>query len=155
MSKLDGNERWNSKMLMTEHQEQYDSRHEIKYTGPTPEELIMLRDYILLPHLLTMVQHNKEDIDSSSLLLKKLYQIATQVLMDRISKDIYALRREFSRRSIKVFADEQEDVVYYFKYICRGYENKFGIIREVMRAELSVKLTAYLADIYAVLKENK
>ena len=155
MSKLDGNERWNSKMLMTEHQDQYENRHEIKNLGPNSEELVMLRDYILLPHLLTMVQHNMESINRSSMLLKKLYQVATQALMDRIDKDIYALRRELSRRSIKVIADEQEDVVYYFTYICRGYENKFGIVREVMRAELSIKLTAYLSDLYAVLKEKK
>ena len=120
MSKLDGNERWNSKMLLTEHVEQYEKRNEIKQSMPTSEELTMLRDYILLPHLLTMIQRNLDDISRSSLLLKKLYLTATQGLMERISKNTYSLRRELSRRSIKVCGDEQDREVYYFNYVCRG-----------------------------------
>ncbi|UUZ95806.1 hypothetical protein LJK87_16195 [Paenibacillus sp. P25] len=57
MSKLDGNERWKSKMVLTEHVEGYERRNEPKNQGrPTGEELTMVRDYVLLPLLLTMVQ---------------------------------------------------------------------------------------------------
>lgn len=140
-------------MLMTEHQDHYENRHEIKNAGPTPEELIMLRDYILLPHLLTMVQRNMDDLGRSSMLLKKLYMLATRVLMDRISKDIYGLRREFAQRSIKVFGEESDGAAYCYKYVCRGYENKFWIVREVMRTELSTMLTKYLSGMHAALKD--
>ena len=34
MSKLDGNERWKSKMLLTEHQEEYESRNDPKNVSP-------------------------------------------------------------------------------------------------------------------------
>jgi len=157
MSKLDGNERWNSKMLLTEHQEKYDDRREEnkqeeKKQSPRMEELTLIRDYILLPHLLTMVQRDMDEINRSHMLLKKMYQDVTQTLMNRISKDAHSLRQELSRRSIKIVADEQVDSVLYYSYVCRGYEHKFAIVRDVMRAEMRLKLTAYVAEICAASK---
>ncbi|RUS46450.1 hypothetical protein [Cohnella sp. AR92] len=148
MSKLDGNERWKSKMLLTEHQEQYESRKEPRTSGQTtPEELKMIRDYVLLPHMLTMVQKHMEEMQNSSSLLKRLYLSATQVVMNQINRDMYELRRELSRRRIRVVGDEQVDLVVYHRYICRGYEDRLGIVREVMRAEISVRFAKYFGEI--------
>lgn len=155
MSKLEGNERWKSKMLLTEHQEQYEVRKEPKLSGhPTSEELKLIRDYVLLPHLLTMVQKNIDDVEHSSGILKRLLLAASQLLMNKITKDMYAMRRELSRRNIKVIHDEQVDLVVYHRFICRGYEERFGIIREVMRAEISVRLTKYIGEIMQMMKEQ-
>lgn len=147
MSKLDGNERWKSKMLLTEHQEQYEARNDPKKSGaPTPEELTMIRDFVLLPHMLTMIQKSMEDIRNSPNVLRKLYLTAAQILMNRISKDMYDLRRELNKRNIKVVNDEQVDLVIYHKIICRGYQERFGVVREVARAEISMRLTKYLSE---------
>lgn len=51
MSKLDGNERWKSKMLLTEHQEQYESRNDPKKTSrPTTEAQYDPRLYLAALH---------------------------------------------------------------------------------------------------------
>lgn len=150
MTKLDGNERWKSKMLLTEHQEQYDGRKdESKKAGshPTPEELVMIRDAILLPHMLTMAQRSMDESKNSGNFLSQLHIAAVQAVMDMISRDLYTLRRELSQRRIKLVSDEQVDLVVYHRYICRGYEERFGIVREVMRSEISVKFKTY---IYAI-----
>jgi hypothetical protein len=153
VSKLDGNERWKSKMLLTEHQEQYDARKDPKKQGhPTPEELTMVRDYVLLPHMLTMIQKSIDDIRNVPNLLNKLYVTAAQVLMNKISQDMYDLKRELSRRNIKVLNDEQVDLVVYYKYNCRGYEERLGMVREVARAEISVRLTKYLDELSRLIK---
>ncbi|MFD2880140.1 hypothetical protein ACFTAO_35990 [Paenibacillus rhizoplanae] len=56
MSKLDGNERWKSKMLMTEHVQQYEQKQGTEGRKMiTVEERTMVRDLILLPYLDTMV----------------------------------------------------------------------------------------------------
>lgn len=155
MSKLDGNERWKTKMLLTEHQEHYDNRGEQNYSNrPTPEEFTMIRDYVLLPHMLTMVQKCVDDIDNSSYLLKKLFVAASQEVMNRISKDLYEIRRELKRRNIKILNDEQVDTVLYYHFVCRGYQDRFGIVREVMRAEISVRFTKYLKEILDFIKAS-
>jgi len=58
------------KMLLTEHQEQYESRNH-QLVGPvTSEELTMIRDYVLLPHFLTIFQNCLDEVQSSSNVLK-------------------------------------------------------------------------------------
>ncbi|KIL40479.1 hypothetical protein SD70_12915 [Gordoniibacillus kamchatkensis] len=156
MSKLDGNERWKSKMLLTEHQEQYEARNNPKKQGhPTPEELTMVRDYVLLPHMLTMIQKSIDDIRNTPNLLNRLYMTAAQVLMNKISQDMYDLKRELSRRNIKVLNDEQIDLVVYYNYSCRGYKERFAIVREVARAEISVRLTQYLEELSKLMKSYR
>lgn len=147
MSKLEGNERWKSKMLLTEHQEQYEARKEEQPSGrPTPEELTMIRDYILLPHMLTIVEKNMEDVKRSSNVLKRPFLALAEAIASRISRDMHELRRELSRRRIRVVGDEQVDLVVYHRFVCRGYEDRLGIVREVMRSEISVRLVKYFGD---------
>lgn len=154
MTKLDGNERWNSKMLLTEHQEQYEKRGDVKKNGqPTPEELTMIRDYILLPHMLTMIQKSIDDIEHSSNLLKRFYVTAAHSIMNRISADMYDLRRELKKRNIKILGDEQEDMVFYYHFTCRGYSDRFGMVRDVIRSEISIRLAKYIQDIICKLKD--
>lgn len=154
MSKLEGNGRWQSKMALTEHVEQYEARHEPKSSRPTTEEYTLARDYILLPHLLTMLERNTDEIRNSTNLLKRLFLIAAHTVMNQLHKDMHALRRELSKRNIKVIDDEQMDLVIYYKIICRGYEERFGIVRDVVRSEISVRLTKYVGDIAKVLEQH-
>ncbi|MDC0760455.1 hypothetical protein POF51_07120 [Brevibacillus sp. AG] len=156
MSKLDGNERWKSKMLLTEHQEQYENRHDTKNSRkrPTEDEFKMIRDCILLPHMLSMVQKSIEDIENHSNLLKQLYLTAGRALMSQISADLYSLRRELSKRNIKIMSDEQADMVMYHRFICRGYEDRFGMVRDVMRSEISIRLSMYIKELVSRMGAN-
>lgn len=156
MSKLDGNERWKSKMLLTEHQQQYEQRPGSRNVNhrPTEDEMIMIRDYILLPYMLSMVQKSIEDMENNSTLLKQLYLAAGRVVKNKISADMYRLRRELSKRNIKVFSDEQVDLVVYHRFVCRGYEDRFGMVRDVIRAEISTRLSRYLREIAEGLNSN-
>lgn len=154
MSKLEGNVRWQSKMLLTEHQEQYESRNQPKPAGKaTPEELTMIRDFVLLPHLLTILQNSLEEVQHSSNVLKKVFAALTQLLMNRVTKDMYGVKRELSRRNIKILSDEQADLVVYHRFVCRGYEDRFGMVREVMRSEINERLIKYISEMSALLKD--
>ncbi len=152
MSKLDGNERWKSKMLLTGHAERYERRNEAAKGNITSEERTMLRDFILLPYMEKMVQKSIADVGNSNNVLKRLYLMAGQKILDEISNDIYRIRRELNKRNIKVVAEEQEDFVIYHQYICRGYEDRFGITRDVMRSEISVQLAKYMSALSTLLR---
>jgi hypothetical protein len=154
ISKLDGNGRWESKMVLTEHVEQYEHRNEAKLLNrPTTEELTMVRDYVLLPLMLTMVQKAADEIKNSPNILRRHFMVSTQILMDRITKDMYSIRKELTKRNIKVVNDEQVDLVVYHKIICRGYEERFGMMRDVVRSEISVRLTKYLIEMSKLLED--
>jgi len=141
-------------MLMQEHVEQYEHRNEHhKSRLPETEELEMLRDYILLPHLLAMLERSRADIERSDNLLKPMYLMATDALLDRGTQEMRQLRRELAQRRIKITGEEYDgQMVYYYSYVCRGYTDQFGIVREVMRSQLSMKLGNYLSDLKQVIK---
>ncbi|MFD1776992.1 hypothetical protein [Paenibacillus rhizophilus] len=155
MSKLEDNERWKSKLILTEHAEGYVQQH-----NPTPakiitaEERTMLRDYLLLPHMVTMVQKSLDDLKHSHNILNRLYLMAGEYVMGRITQDLYQLRRELRQRNIKVLSEEQSDFVIYHRFICRGYEERFGMTRDVMKAEISLRLTRYIAEAGGLLKKG-
>jgi len=157
MSKLDGNKRWqSSKMLLTEHQEQYDARRNKPASGrATTAELTMIRDVIMYPHLLTLCDRALEDVGRSSNVFKRHFAKYLQLIIAAISKDLYALRKNLRQLNIKVAEDETYEGILYYRYYCRGYEDRFGITRETLRAEISVRLTQYADDILTVPKKSE
>jgi len=149
MSKLDGNIRWKSKMLLTEHQEQYQNRDSTRPAGRvTMEELEKIRDAIMLPHMLTISDRSLEDVRRSHNPYKKFFEQFIWLLMNNISTDLKQLKRELSRNNIKVYDDETADGIIYYRYVCRGYEDKFGIARETLRSEILSRLGYYAAHIF-------
>lgn len=123
---------------------------------PAPEhghidwrELTMIRDYILLPHLLTMVQRNLDGLKYADMTLKPLYVSVTELLMERITKDQRRLKGQLAKRSIRLSGDpEYNDPVYAYTYLCRGYEHVFRIVRDVMAVQVRLMLTEYLSGVY-------
>ncbi|MEK5237738.1 hypothetical protein NST99_18780 [Paenibacillus sp. FSL L8-0470] len=154
MSKLNGNERWKTKMLMTEHVEQYEQKQDDEVSKMiTVAERTMVRDLILLPYLDTMVSKSLKEIEHSGNILKRAFLMAGQAIQRRIIEDTYQLQKELKQRNIRVLADEQEEFLVYYKIFCRGYQERFGLTRDVMRTEISLRLTKYTADLGAVLRD--
>ncbi|WP_019911578.1 hypothetical protein [Paenibacillus sp. HW567] len=156
MSKLDGNERWKSKMLLTDHQEQYENRNKSRQTGRImTEELTLIRDAIMFPYMLTMCDKSLQDLRNSSHLFKQIFEQIVQFIMNCITQDLTRVNRELRQRNIKIYSDEMSDGVIYHRYVCRGYEDRFGIVREVLRSEISVRFTQYSARILSQLKSGQ
>ncbi|ULO04839.1 hypothetical protein H1230_16975 [Paenibacillus sp. 19GGS1-52] len=155
MSKLDGNERWKTKMIMTEHVEQYEQKQadEVRKLM-TIDERTMIRDIILLPYIDTMVSKSLKEIEHSSNILKRAYMMAGQTIQRRIMQDTYQLQKELKQRNIRVLADEQEEFLVYYKIFCRGYQERFGLTRDVMRTEISLRLTRYTTEIGILLEDH-
>lgn len=119
----------------------------------TSEELTMIRDYIMLPHMLTMSDNSLQQVRRSSNLFKTHFEQIIHKVMDRITKELASIRHEFKQRNIKVFEDETFDGVIYHKYVCRGYEDRFGVVREVLRTEMSFRFAEYASNIFNVDKK--
>jgi hypothetical protein len=155
MTKLDGNERWKTKMLLTEHKEQYEQRHQPKIIGmPTSEEMTMIRDFVMYPNIISMLHRGIEQIRTASFPLKELNARCLEVIMFSVTDDYYTLKREMKLRNIQVFTDTTDDGVLYHHYLCRGYENLFGITREALKAEIGNRLAKYTDQLAKSLKQN-
>lgn len=125
---------------------------------PAPEEMTMIRDAILIPHMVTMVQKSMDDLSATQNLLKRAYMMTAQTIMDRLIADQFALRREMSSRNIKLYLDDPETNhsghIVNYNYVYRGYRHQFGMIREVMRSEISVQLARYIRGVGEVINQK-
>ncbi|QTH44985.1 hypothetical protein J4772_11610 [Cohnella sp. LGH] len=153
MSKLEGNGRWGGKMLLTEHQEQYGRREQTISGKATSDEMRLIREAILLPHLMTMLQRSIDEISRSQISMHNVMARFMRVLLDRVSLESFGTRRELKKRNIKILSDQTQDDIVYTSYLCRGYEDKFGMTREIMRAEISSHLAKAVESILKPIKE--
>lgn len=130
---------------------------EVKRVMPLPEEMVMIRDAILIPHMIAMVEKSMNDIQNSQNLLSRAYLMTAQAIMDKMMANQFGIRRELLARNIKLYLDEPETNpsrhVISYKYIYRGYHHEFGIVREVMRAEISIQLARYISEVGEGLKK--
>jgi hypothetical protein len=112
-------------------------------TRPTHRDVEVIRDYILLPHMMTMIESSRLAIVNSNNPMRDLMGRFLNAMLDIINADLVNIRIAMSRGNIKVWEDVHAGDVLYYRYRCRGYEERFGMIREVMRAEISVRLAKY------------
>lgn len=131
--------------MSPEHSTTLQQRHQqqSKSTVPTKEELEAIRDFVLLPMLLSIVEKNKQEIERTSYSMKTIFVKAANMIQNHITNDLQKVRKLLKERNIKVFEDEMIDSNLRYKYICRGYEDKFVLIRDVARAELMKRLGKY------------
>ncbi|OKP92070.1 hypothetical protein A3844_02870 [Paenibacillus helianthi] len=68
----------------------------------TIEERTTLRDYILLQYMEQMVRNSLADIEHSKNILKRLYLMAGNAVLEWIKQDQYRMRRELKQSNIKI-----------------------------------------------------
>lgn len=121
---------------------------------PTLDELEMIRDALLLPNMVIMLERQREEMEYSQHMLKPLYLKVVDALIAAVNRDLSQLRMELRRRKIKTWAGEQKDLVVYIQFVCRGYEDRLGVMREVLRSEIQIRLTQYIKDLVSRLWEG-
>lgn len=120
----------------------------------TTEELTMIRDYVLLPHMEQMVQRSIDDVEHSTNILKSLYTMVGHYVLNSITNDKRKLRADLKRRNIQILNEEYSEFILYHHYYCRGYQDRFGMTRDVMRSEISTRLGAYVAVVGGAIKKQ-
>jgi DNA-directed RNA polymerase beta' subunit len=114
----------------------------------TDEELSLIRDWIMLPYMLTMADKKMQETQQQTQLFKRLFARGIRLVMDEITHDISDLRKELSRRQIKVWEDVKQGDILYHKYRCRGYEGQLSIMRAVLRSEISDRYGQYIDQVF-------
>ncbi len=148
-----GEDRWTTKFLLKEHTEAYEVRYD-KPLGdqPTVEEWVMIRDYILLPYMLTVIQRNIDRLQTGKELFKTLYIALAEEIASIAERELFGLRRELTRRNIHISPGEQDEIVLQYIYRYKGYSGTFGITREETRAQMEIRLARYMKEVWAKLK---
>ena len=104
--------------------------------------------------MLTMAENSLRETQRQQHLFRNLFVRGIKMVMDAISKDLSNLKKDLTRRQIKVWDDMNQDDVIYVRYLCRGYEDQFGVTREVLRTEIAKRFGQYIDRILKPLMNN-
>ncbi|MGN7457490.1 hypothetical protein ACTHPH_21985 [Paenibacillus pasadenensis] len=118
-----------------------------KRTRPLHEEVEMIRDAILIPFMIQMVEKNMKEVEYQQHVLKRAFLMTGQTILDLLTEDQVRIRRELLARKIRLDLENVEvgfsGSIHTYSYLYRGYQDKFGMTRDVMRYEISFRLAAY------------
>lgn len=121
---------------------------------PTEEEQEMILNSLLLPMMLTMIERNGKEFEVSTNMLRRYYIAATEILMNRIHAEMVKNKNELRSRQIKVFENNKRmDDDLHYKYICRGYEYPFSVMRDVVKSRISIMMGEYVKVLLTKMKE--
>lgn len=119
------------------------------------EERTMVRDLILLQYIDTMVNKSVDEVERSGNVLTKTYLVAGDYIQQRVIQDISRLQQELKQRNVRVESGRREDFLLYYMIYYRGYQEEFGMTRDVTKSEISLRITRYISEFGQILKSPK
>lgn len=108
------------------------------------KDIEVLREFILLPILLSVFEHDKKKIEASGIKITRPYIDVINVAMDRVTRDISMVKKEMHKRGIKVGNEYKDSFSIQYEFMCRGLREKFAMPREFIKAETEVRMAKYL-----------
>lgn len=103
----------------------------------------MIKEFILLPMLLSAFERDARRI-AAAVKTPGPYAEFMQATLDRITRDLTAIRRQFRMRGIKVYDPQITSAGIRAEFKCRGYLSEFGILNNVLKAEAETYMRKYL-----------
>ncbi len=109
-------------------------------------ELELLREFVLLPIVLTVFERDKKVIEQSELKLKQPYIEAINAAMDKITRKLTQMKSEMHKKRLKVAKETRTDMGIDCLFLCRGHRETFQMHWDFVKAETQVRMSFYLTD---------
>lgn len=120
---------------------------------PTSEEINKARELALLQILIDIVSNNREDLKLSTMSLKSVYIATTDAVLNDINNDIRKIKLLLKQADANLVKETSNGNELCYTLHCRGYAEKFSILRGTARPELGVLLGKYVGKIEKLLFE--
>lgn len=160
--KLQGNGLWeSSRMLLPQHKEQSllasRSPSEKKAPSLTGRDTEMIRQLIVLPLVLQIVENKLLEMDQSRQTLKSLYAAAAKLLSLQLRRDIGMIKRELLGKQIRVAqhnVNSEDDAELSFSFTHCSRQNRLTMTRDFLKAAVSLALSQYINRLIAQMRES-
>ncbi|MFE9276147.1 hypothetical protein ACQKLN_03660 [Paenibacillus glucanolyticus] len=112
--------------------------------GLKPEESKLVKDYILLPLLLDVLENDRGILSAAALKMP----VISNTIIDRLQKaalaDLAQVRRNMRERGLKVYEERKTRLGVEVEFLCRGYHNKLSMLWGLVEAEIEQRSYTYL-----------
>ncbi|WP_163857959.1 hypothetical protein [Paenibacillus elgii] len=110
----------------------------------TEEDLQLVKEFILLPLLLDVLERDISALETTPLKMFIIYTKKLRHIQDQITADLVPIRTKLRERGIKIYEQKRTKMRIEACYLCRGYHRHFSMLWGLVKAELHVKLSMYL-----------
>jgi hypothetical protein len=110
----------------------------------TEEDLRLVKEFVLLPVLLDVLERDIRTLESVKLKMDAIYVAALRRVQDQIAADTAQLRQKMRERGIKVYEQQRTASGIEARYACRGYHRSFSMFWDLVKVELQERLRTYL-----------
>lgn len=108
------------------------------------EETKLVKDYVLLPLLLDVLENDRILLSQSDLKAPEL----TNVMIDRLQKaaltDLTSARKKMRETGLKVYENKKTNLGVEVDFVCRGYHHKLSMLWGLIEAEIEQRSYHYL-----------
>ena len=104
---------------------------------PSAAEKLLVKQYVLLPILLTILQRDLDAVGESSLRISLPHIRVIQRMMASVRDDLIRVRHSLGRAGIRIYTEKKNAGGVMCKFICRGYHETVSLTREDTRTEIS------------------
>ncbi|WP_145950056.1 hypothetical protein [Paenibacillus sp. Y412MC10] len=112
-------------------------------------DLQIVKRYLELPILLDVLEYDKRKLGSSKLNNQSFLVSSLESIQDKVTTDIYEVKKEMNKRSIKIIEQRRLEDRLVADYLCRNYKHKISLLWSKVKFDAEVTLAGYLGiDIY-------
>ncbi|MGG3278770.1 hypothetical protein [Paenibacillus solani] len=112
--------------------------------GLKTEELKLVKDYILLPLLLDVVENDRSILSTATLIMP----VISNVLINRLQKaalaDLTQVRKNMRDLELKVYEQKKTHLGVEVEFLCRGYHHNLSMLWGLVDTEIEQKSYTYL-----------
>jgi hypothetical protein len=110
------------------------------------EELILVKEYVLLPVILDVLERDIGKMKIADLKVPIIYIGNLKQTQDAVTRELYIIRQELRKRGIKVYEREQTANGIKASYVCRGYRHELSFLPALIRTTVIEKLARLMNE---------
>ncbi|GKS15072.1 hypothetical protein YDYSY3_60720 [Paenibacillus chitinolyticus] len=109
------------------------------------EERHLIKEYILLPYVLTVLEINKKQISKTpGFKLPEAFVWFYDRVMDTVTHDLTEIKKQLRKMGIKIYMVTEDETSLRCMYAFAGYEERMSMVWRLVKAEVTIRLKYYL-----------
>jgi len=110
----------------------------------TELDFTLVKQYILLPLALDVIDHDVRYMQISPLKMTNVYIKNLEQVQRQVHEDLVRVRKQMRAHGLKVYEEKKSKMSIDVKYICRGYHHNFGMLWSLVKSDIEELLAGYM-----------
>jgi hypothetical protein len=109
-----------------------------------PDEIEMVKQYVLLPVLLNYLEQDLATLKKLQLHLSLVVAANFNTVHHELLIETANLKKQLFKRGIKIVGQQQDEAGIHIKYLCRGWNHDMSLLWGFIKAQAVIKLSGEL-----------